>query len=69
MKIMITISNVYDCNVVVGELTKCNFVLNGSASEKKGVYLIIKFKGDRENEAQRIIPFSVGIAFTADFDF
>ncbi len=64
-----TISNVYDCNVVVGELTKCNFVLNGSASEKKGVYLVIKFKGDRENEAQRIIPFSVGIAFTADFDF
>ena len=63
------VSNICESYVIVGETVKCNFVLKGSASEKKEVYLVIKAKEDGENEAQRIIPVSVGIAFTADFDF
>lgn len=56
------ISNVCDCNIVVGGLTKCNFILNRSASGEKEVYLAIKAKDDGENEVQRIVPVTIGIA-------
>ena len=63
------ISNECEASVVVGSKTKCNFVLNGSASEKKEVYLVIKEKSNADNEALRIIPVEVAIAFSGDFDF
>ena len=46
-----------------------NFVLNGSVSESKETYLVVRSTKDKNNEVQRIIPFTVDIAFSADFDF
>ena len=63
------ISNTCECTVTVGDTTKCNFILNGSASEKKEVYLVIRAKEDSEMEAQRIIPIALDISFAGDFDF
>lgn len=63
------ISNVCETTVTVGDKTKCNFVLNGRASEEKEVYLVIKNKADDENEALRIVQIEVAISFSGDFDF
>lgn len=62
------VSNVCKCDISVGNVEKCNFVLNGSISEKKEAFLIIQNSQDDEYEALRIIPFTVDIAFAADFD-
>ncbi len=62
------ISDCNECKITVGEIVKCKFVLNGKASEENEVYLAIKYQGDAEEELQRIIPFSVNISFTGDFE-
>lgn len=62
------ISDKKEVNLKVGKDIKCSLILNGCVSEIKEIYLLIKYKEDNENEAQRLIPFKVDISFGADFD-
>ena len=62
------ISNICECSIDVNSKTKCNFVLEAKASEKKCAFLVIKAKEDKEDEVQRIVPVDIEIAFSADFD-
>lgn len=63
------VSNICKQDISVGNVEKCNFVLEGSVSEQKEVFLVIQSAKDSDKEVQRIIPFKVSIAFSADFDF
>lgn len=63
------VSNTCKAKIDVGNVETMNFVLNGSVSESKETYLVVRSTKDKNNEVQRIIPFTVDIAFSADFDF
>lgn len=54
---------------VSGESTICSFTLHSEASEQKECYLYIRSALDSEHEIQQKIPFSINMAFTADFGF
>jgi hypothetical protein len=52
-----------------GEKCKVMFALNPKASSCKVCMLALQSSKDKPDELQQLIPFSVNISFTADFDF
>ena len=63
------ISDIVELQLKDGDREKVTITLHSKASSYSGCSLALQSSNDESDELQQLIPFSINMSFTADFDF